>query len=276
MTANTLLAQEAKNDGYKLNWYPSVDSTNAVALKLALESCKNSNGTNLLDKQWVIAEEQTSGRARRGRSWYSPIGNLYSSLLLTGNIRAETASNLGFVAGVSIAEAINQAIAQFGMREVSVSLKWPNDILLDGAKSAGILLELVRAPHGSPILVIGMGINIVLKAEDTGYRTSSLNHSGIMCTPRELFKILSLFWCLNYRIWLSDDGKQKIREKWLEHCAGLGQTIQVKIADKIVSGVFATIDDEFRCIIRQPDDQLVKISSGDVYFGDSGTASAGR
>lgn len=275
MMATAKLAKDAENDGYKLNWYPTVDSTNLVALKLALASGEMGNDARLLDKQWVVAAEQTSGRARRGRSWHSPVGNLYTSLLLTGNIRAETASQLGFVAGVSIAEAISQATAQFGGPKVNVSLKWPNDILLDGAKSAGILLELSRAPNGLPVLVIGIGINIAIKAENTGYQTASLNHSGIMCSPGEMFELLSLYWCVNYNLWLSTGGIQKIQKKWLDHAAGIGQTIHVRIADQIVSGVFETIDDEFRCIIRRSDGQLVKISSGDVYFGNSASASAG-
>ncbi len=108
---------------------------------------------------WIVAEEQTKGRGRSGRTWLSPRGNLYASLLLTTSVGPATATQLSFVAGIAALEAIAGILPP--ARRPSLKLKWPNDVLCDGAKLAGILLECLKVPNGQDLAVIlGIGINV--------------------------------------------------------------------------------------------------------------------
>lgn len=103
----------------------------------------------------------------------------------------QTAAQLGFVAGVSVAEAIKQFIKDEKKTNNIVSLKWPNDILLRGAKSSGILLEILKLPSQQDVLVIGIGINVKHHYEDAPYLTSSLKNIGLHIEPAQLFTVLT-------------------------------------------------------------------------------------
>lgn len=190
------LSDFALKQGYVLEAYESVDSTNLIAQQKA-----NAGHRGYL---WIVAEKQTQGRARRGRTWYSPKGNLYSSLLLIDDIVCQTASQLSFVAGVSIVEAIRHFIKD---KENSiVSLKWPNDILLKGIKSSGILLELFTLTPQKYALVIGIGMNVKHHFKDAPYLTSSIKNIGLNIDKEELFMVLTKCFAENYLLWKQSEG----------------------------------------------------------------------
>ena len=152
---------------YRLVALDEIDSTNAEAQRRAAEGAPA--GT------LIRAVRQTAGRGRRGRAWQSPPGNLAFSLLLRPAMKAATAATLGFVAGLAVAEAID-GLLPAGR---SSRLKWPNDLLVDGRKLAGILLEAAAGGSG-PVdhLVVGVGVNIVAHPDDLPYPATDLQACG--------------------------------------------------------------------------------------------------
>lgn len=264
---NFILSAFAEEQGYQVESYDCVDSTNHIALTKGLQENK--------DKLWVVANQQTAGRARRGRSWVSPKGNLYASLLLTSNFRLETAAMLGFVAGVSLAEALNDLLTANDISHDLVRLKWPNDVMLNGAKASGILLELKQKSDKNFALVVGIGLNVAHRYEDAPYPTQSLKNLGIDISCEKIFEQLSQSWAVNYHIFNSQAGRRMIKEKWLKLAAYLGQNITVNLEKQSVSGIFSGLDDEFNCIITDEKNNQIRVTAGDVHFGKVASSKAG-
>lgn len=244
-----------------------MDSTNRVALMKARED---------EDRLWIVAEEQTSGRARRGRQWNSPKGNLYASLLLSKNIDPTYAAELGFVAGVSLADAISVIFKKNNVGCDIVRLKWPNDVLLNGAKASGILLELERQKNGTYALVIGVGVNVKHLYDNAPYPTQSIRNIGIDVSCATVFHWLSEYWALNYNMFLSNHGPETIRKKWLEHAAYLGEILTITGNNQIIEGIFSDLDENFNCIITNSHGEEIKVSAGDVHFGNVASLGAGK
>ena len=143
------LGAKARAAGYRLAGYDSIGSTNTEALRAA--TAGDPGGI------WFCALQQTEGRGRRGRPWASAPGNLAATLLLVPEADPGLAATLGFVAGV----ALNQALAGMLPGARTIALKWPNDVLADGAKLAGILLEAHKLDDGRHAVAIGFGVKIV-------------------------------------------------------------------------------------------------------------------
>ncbi|WP_175868812.1 biotin--[acetyl-CoA-carboxylase] ligase [Bartonella gabonensis] len=261
-----ILSDFAQKQGYTVESYESVDSTNLIAQRKAQ--------TGHQGYLWIVAQEQLQGRARRGRAWNSPKGNLYSSLLLIEDIVHQTAAQLGFVAGVSVAEAIKKFIKDEKQTNNIVSLKWPNDILLRGAKSSGILLEIFKLPSQQDALVIGIGINVKYNYEDALYPTSSLQNIGSHIEAEQLFTVLTESFSKNYLLWKQPKGYEIIRNKWLLYSAHLGKHVKVMNDEKIIEGIFDGLDRDFNCIIKQKNGQTAIITAGDVHFGSAASVNA--
>ncbi len=130
-----------------LHRFASLPSTNARLLELAEEGAPEGTA--------VTAEEQTAGRGRNGRSWHSPPGNLYISVLLRPRMPPHALGRLSILAGLALLESLDRPGAPF-------ALKWPNDLLLDGRKAAGMLLEARTLGEEVHAVVAGVGINFVL------------------------------------------------------------------------------------------------------------------
>ncbi|EJF75906.1 biotin--[acetyl-CoA-carboxylase] ligase [Bartonella alsatica] len=254
-----LLSNFAQKQGYAVESYETVDSTNLIAQRKAQAGYHG--------YLWIVAQEQSQGRARRGRTWSSPKGNLYSSLLLTDDIIHQTAAQLGFVAGVSVVEAIKQFIKNEKQMKSIVTLKWPNDILLRGAKSSGILLEIFKLPSQQYALVIGFGINVKHHYEDAPYLTSSLKNIGLCVEKEQLFTVLTEYFAKNYLLWKQPAGCDIIRKKWLLYSAHFGRHIKITNNKEIIEGIFEGLDSNFNCIIKQKNGQKAIITAGDVHFG---------
>ncbi|WP_273759987.1 biotin--[acetyl-CoA-carboxylase] ligase [Bartonella sp. ML70XJBT.G] len=263
-----ILSDFAQKQGYTVEAYESVDSTNLIAQQKAQAGHKG--------YLWVVAQEQTKGRARRGRVWSSPKGNLYSSLLLIDGIVHQTAAQLGFVAGVSVVETIEQFTENEKQKSDIVSLKWPNDILLRGAKSAGILLEIFKLPSMQDALVLGIGINVKHHYENAPYLTSSLKNIGLDIEREQLFTVLTECFAKNYLLWKQLGGCDVIREKWLLYSAHLGQHVKIVNDEKIIEGIFDGLDRDFNCIIKQKNGEKSIITAGDVHFGSAASVHADR
>ncbi len=272
------LAPTAIAAGYRLEAHDSVGSTNAMALERAAAGDPG--------KLWIVSKRQESGRGRRGRVWATPEGNLAATLLLVEACELKTAATLGFVAGLALSEALDAALPDRrisiatdgasvgkGARGDRFELKWPNDVLASGAKLAGILLESSLLPGNRSALAIGIGVNVVAHPEDVPYPATSLKALGFAQDAEALFLALSDSWAQNVRIWNGGAGLAEIRRRWLAHAAGLGSEVAVRVDGNVVRGVFETIDDDCRFVIRAGGD-LVKIAAGDVHFGAVASAGA--
>ncbi|PYE86318.1 biotin--[acetyl-CoA-carboxylase] ligase [Phyllobacterium leguminum] len=256
------LSPLASLNGYRLESFETVGSTNAVALERAQAGDPG--------KLWIVSKRQESGRGRRGRAWATPSGNLAATLLLVERYEPATAATLGFVAGLSLADALDAVL----VGTPRIGLKWPNDVLVNGAKLSGILLESTLLSQGRFAVAIGIGVNVVSHPEDTPYPAISLQTLGSICDAETLFLALSDSWRENMALWNEGRGLGAIRFRWLDRAAGLGQEVAVRVEDRVISGIFETIDEDCRFVIREPDGTRVSIAAGDVHFGAVASASA--
>lgn len=265
-----VLAPSAAAAGYRLEAHESVGSTNALALERASEGDAG--------RLWIVASEQTGGRGRRGRPWATPPGNLAATLLLVDSFEAVSAATLGFVAGLALGDALaavvpsaHVSVGLDGAHEKGgrnrFELKWPNDVLADGAKLAGILLESFALDGGRMALAIGIGVNVVSHPEDVPYPAISLRELDPKADAGTLFLALSDAWCENMRMWNEGRGLTAIRERWLARAAGLGSEVSVRADGRIVRGVFETIDEACRFVIREDNGARLRVAAGDVHFG---------
>jgi BirA family biotin operon repressor/biotin-[acetyl-CoA-carboxylase] ligase len=238
---------------YSLIALDCIDSTNEEALRRARAGA----GEGTL----VWARQQTGGRGRRGRSWSSPPGNLYCSLLLRPAATPAAAAQLGFVTAVALAEAL-RPVLPVGRR---LCCKWPNDLLVDGAKLAGILLETEGAGRTVEALVLGMGINVESHPANTPYRATSLHAAGAEATVEALLESLAerlLHW---YRRW-QQEGFAPVRERWLDFAEGLGGPIEVRLEGATLEGRFAALDASGALDLELADGRHRLVTAGDVFY----------
>ena len=246
------LGPKAIAAGHTLTTFETIGSTNAAALE-----SDQDHGAH-----WFVAGQQTAGRGRQGRHWSSPPGNLYASLLLIDPCEPRHAAKLGFVAGVALIEAIGKVAPQLGG---SLRLKWPNDVLLNGAKLAGILLE-ARTSGGRISVAIGMGVNLAFHPKDTPYPTTSLAAKGYPHSVADILQLLSNRFTLKLAQFDRGAGFAAIREDWLGLAHGLHETIAVRLPTKTLDGRFDGIDPDGRLMLRSDGGAMRLIDAGDVYF----------
>ncbi len=203
----------------------------------------------------VLAHKQTAGRGSRGRGWQAPEGNLNLSLLLRPALPAAQAGFYSLLAGVVVAEAIEQFFAPPTM------LKWPNDVLLAGAKLAGVLID--ATPNGENLdwLVIGIGINLRSTPEIPGRVTTSLAAHGVTLTaPDAAQAILS-----GFSRW-HGAGTASIRDAWLARAHPIGTKLEVKSMHGVQTGTFAGLSPSGELLLHGKN-RIERISTGDVMLG---------
>ncbi len=231
-----------------------VDSTNEEAKRRAADGAP--------DGTVVWALEQTAGKGRLGRRWVSEPGNLYFSLLIRPDYTTAEATQLGFVTANSVADAITAALP----RGTLVACKWPNDILVEGRKTAGLLLESASSAGGSPEwVVIGVGVNLAGHPRDTDFPATSLAAEG---APEATAQAMLSAVCLRYLSWVATWrglGFAPVRKAWLERAHGLGEPVTARLAGGSVEGIFHTLAEDGALILRQNGDER-RISAGDVFF----------
>jgi BirA family transcriptional regulator, biotin operon repressor / biotin---[acetyl-CoA-carboxylase] ligase len=254
------LGSQAQSAGYRLVSFDSIGSTNAEGLARARAGEQG--------PLWLVTDQQTSGRGRRNREWISPRGNLAASVLEVIETQPAVAATLGFAAGVALAGTLRSFF-------VEAELKWPNDVLLRGAKLSGILLEAENLAEGRMAVVTGIGVNVVGAPQDVPYAATSLADAGFALSARQVFARLSDHWADARRVWDHGQGMGELRSKWLSFAAGVGGPVTVQLGGRTVSGVFETIDDGGHLIVVTADGQRVPIASGEVFFGDASASPAG-
>jgi BirA family biotin operon repressor/biotin-[acetyl-CoA-carboxylase] ligase len=217
--------------GARLEVFERLDSTSFEARRRADAGRRNS--------VFLVALEQTSGYGRRGTAWLQQPGDFAGTLLFSEDAPADTLGQLAFVAGL----AAYDAIAAYAP-SAELSLKWPNDVLAEGGKIAGMLIELLDVKPGRPsLLALGLGVNIVSRPEVADYPTSRLLDFSGAAPPRpadfaDAFDRAFAAWRGLWR----GKGFAPIRFAWLERAAYLGATITVRAADGDATGRFADLD----------------------------------
>ena len=234
--------------GVRLIECDTVGSTNTEALAVARAGERG--------PLWITARSQTSGRGRRGRAWVSEPGNLYASLLLTDPSPPDRAAELSFVAALAVHDAGASLVVPAAAR---VALKWPNDLLIDGKKFSGILIE-----GEGPTVVVGIGINCAHHPKDTAFPATDLAAEGVDVTVEGLFMELSAAMVRRIAQWNRSAGFEATRADWLRHAAGVGGPMRVALAQGERSGRFETVDARGRLILRLPDGAIETVTAGDV------------
>lgn len=253
-SAQFVTATPAWPSGHVLRHFEEIDSTNEEARRLAMAGVQG--------PVWIIADRQSAGRGRRGREWRSLAGNLYASLLLNPASRTGQCAQLSFVAALAVGDLVAR-----GAPDAEIKLKWPNDVLADGRKIAGILLEASGTGTGSPDwLVIGFGINLVWSPNDAEFPATSLVSVGMRPPgPRDALSLLAVSWTQWYRLW-ETRGFAPVRNAWLSRAAGLGEKIRARLPQEEATGVFEGIDETGALLLRESTGNLRTIAAGDVYF----------
>jgi BirA family biotin operon repressor/biotin-[acetyl-CoA-carboxylase] ligase len=236
---------------YRLIALETVGSTNDEARRLAQSGAA--------DGTLVCARTQTGGRGRLGRTWSSPPGNLYASLILRPSISPRTAPELSFVAAVAVADTL-AALAP----AVPVALKWPNDVLVGGRKITGILVETETAPGGAiAFAVLGIGINVTSHPDDARYGATDLAEEGITVTLEALREDL----CRRLSAWIARwlaDGFGPVRAAWLARAPNQGAVLDVRVGNTLISGRFCDLDGDGAMILETTGGERRRITAGDV------------
>ena len=229
--------------------FNELDSTNKTAFDMALAG-------KISNCEIILAKKQNAGRGRLQRNWDSPAGNLYFSLVIKPQVAINKIPELSFVAIAALRLAIEKIVPN------SVKNKWPNDLLVDEKKVAGLLLESESNGQNCEFVVIGIGVNLVSNPQNTMFPASNLAICGIKISPHELLKkFLDEFENL-YQVWL-DFGFTKISKIWLQQAYRLNEIIKIKIDETEVSGIFAGIDEVGNLLLNQHE-IIRKISVADV------------
>ena len=220
-------------------------STNADMLLLARDGAE--------EGLWLRAERQTAGRGRLGRAWLSPDGNLYASTLVRLRPGNPQPASLALVAAV----ALQEAIAVFG---VTAELKWPNDLLLHGAKLSGILLERV-----GDAVVIGIGVNVAHHPELPNRPTTSLAAAGTPVVAQTLLDVLAE----SFARWLArwrGEGLGPVRTAWLAAAHPAGTALTARLPDGSTrEGLFDGLDPDGALILRLASGERHVIHAADVF-----------
>lgn len=244
-------------EGYGRRVLDEVDSTLNEAARIA---------PTLAGPEWILALRQTAARGRRGRAWSNPEGNFSATLALRLEGAPHQAALRSFVAALALFDA---CVAVTG-RPDGFSLKWPNDVLLNGGKLAGILLESAGAAGSVMPLFIGIGVNLAEAppgelVEARALRPVSLaGETGVRVAPEEFLTELAAAFA-RYEAQFRSLGFAPIRDAWLARAARLGQPVTARTGTSETHGTFETVDAEGQLVLMTPAGR-VRIPAADVFF----------
>ena len=246
---------------YVLVELESIDSTNAEAKRLAEEGAP--------DLTIVWAKRQTAGRGRRGREWVSVEGNLYFSIILRMPYPMQAMTQLSFVAANAVADAVQVACPS----GTFVNVKWPNDVLVEGAKISGILMEAQPAFEADEFewLVLGVGVNVATHpvVEDGGFPATSLAAQGVTGEGLDVAELLDTL----AKAFLGGGGAGgnrgfgPIGGHWLGRARGLGGPVTVRLPNETLHGIFGALDENGALILHRDGQPNRLITAGDVFIG---------
>jgi BirA family biotin operon repressor/biotin-[acetyl-CoA-carboxylase] ligase len=231
--------------GYRRKDYQKLDSTNEEARRLAEAGEQG--------PLWITAARQTAGRGRRGRAWDTGAGNLATTLLLRPDAPQAVTGQLSFAAALAVAETVSHFAPG-----AAVAVKWPNDVLAEGRKIAGILLE---ARPGW--LAIGIGVNLAHHPEELP--ATSLPQLGVASPSCDAaLSVLAARFAHWYDAWM-ENGFETLRAAWLKRASGLGAPITARLPHETRQGVFEGIDASGALLLNEQG-QVRAIAAGEVFF----------
>lgn len=240
--------------GYRLHSIDTIDSTNAEAMR---RIAKDARAGDII---W--AREQSIGRGRRGRSWHSPPGNLYVTIVVQ-RPPDRLVGQLAFVAANGAGEAVRGYLPSPG----ALQNKWPNDLMLDGKKLGGILIEGDTQGHNDNLIAVGLGLNVATKPSEL--KAISLMDIGVEVTVEETLQAVCQCFDRWYKVWRRD-GFLPVRETWLAMAYGLGACIDVRFPDgSSIDGLLRGIDQTGALLLEQSDGKTELIATGEVFFASS-------
>lgn len=211
---------------------------------------------------WILGLTQTAARGRRGRAWVHPKGNFAATLVFRPSGGPEQAALRSFVTAL----ALFDAVATVTGRVDGLSLKWPNDVLLNGGKLAGILLESVGAPHGVHHLAIGIGVNLADAPSAHEVETHAVPpvSLGGNVGPEDFLEHLASAYAF-YETQFQTFGFEPIRTAWLARAARLGETITARTGNTETVGVFETVDVNGALVLKTPKGRQ-SLAAADIFF----------
>ena len=216
---------------FQIRYYHRLGSTNDEARRLAADGAAAATV--------VVADEQTAGRGRQGRAWTSPPGNLFASVLLRPAVPTGRFGELALLAGVAVADTVAGLMPS---RDASlrVRLKWPNDVLIDGAKTAGILVE-----QEGDAAILGIGINVGQRPSGIPYPATALALAGASAGVEVVLERLLAALGAGLHLW-ETEGFAAIRTAWLARAHPLGSALRVRrgvaAEEAVIEGRFAGLD----------------------------------
>lgn len=236
------------------------DSTNAEARRRAEAGATGPT--------WIVARRQTAGRGRRGREWVSNSGNLFTTLLTTTRKPPAEAAQITFVAALAVADLLD-AFTPASL----VTIKWPNDVLLDGAKASGILVESGPHASGGLWLAVGIGVNLAHAPGDTerpAMALSSRLRPDIAYAPpiEAAAEVLAASFAAWQARW-DQMGFSPVLDAWTARAPGLFGPATARLDHETVSGVADGVEADGALRLRLADGAIRRISAGDVFFGES-------
>lgn len=241
----------------RLDYFAETDSTNIRARALAHEGAPE--GTI------VVAEAQTQGRGRRGRSWFSPPGcSLYLSIILRPRVQPHEAPQLTLLAAVAMAETLLETA------DLPFTIKWPNDILVNGKKISGILTEMSLEMDRVDYVVVGVGLNVNTPEEAIAEDIRDIATSLRMLTGKifSRVRLLQVFLeKLEYYYGLFQNRQfEKIRDRWKELSGIIGRQVKIENLDRAYEGEVVDIDQDGFLVLRSSAGELQRIVAGDVLY----------
>lgn len=240
--------------GYRLLYYDSIGSTNDEAKRLARDGA--AEGTLV----WAL--EQTAGRGRRGRVWVSPPGNLYISIVLRPDCAVGSAAQLGFAAALAVGDALRAILP----RTERLTYKWPNDVLINSRKVAGLLLESETfAPEKLSFIVLGVGVNLTASPLGAEFPATSIMEEGLgEIMPEAMLEQFAM----HFRSWDTRwraEGFGPVRAAWSAAAAIVrGEPIRVRLESRTFCGRFLDLDHEGNLLLDCAG-ECRRIAAGEVF-----------
>lgn len=246
------------------NWPEGVDHQHFDTVGSTLDVARL-RAQETVTPTWITATVQTASRGRRGRPWVAPVGNFYATLIVPCT-DPEHAALRSFVASLALHDALRGVMGD----GPTLALKWPNDVLLNSGKVAGILLETLMQGRHLVGVAVGIGVNLIAAPDatrvekDAIYPVSVKGESGVDTTPDAFLAQLAPAFA-HWDNQLTTYGFEPIRTAWLDHAARLGETITARLPNEDVTGRFDTVN-ELGYLMLNTAKGPRAITAGDVFF----------
>ncbi len=240
---------------YQLRRYERLDSSNSQARRLGAEGA--------VDPTVVWTTEQSAGKGRRGRTWISEPGNLYFSVLLRPACPPRRGGELSFVAALAVAQAVCERLPA-----AQITCKWPNDVLVNGRKVAGILLEsdLELDGEGISFVIVGVGVNVASHPPEQTVRRPATSLAAEGGEASDIVGLLRFF-CFFFSKWRTiweEEGFLPIRQAWTDRAHGLNSPIRVDLPGGSKEGIFRGLDRD-GSLLMERGGVRERIVLGDVF-----------